>query len=177
LVSIISSEGPDTFGFKPTPEANFAITDYFFVGTVFNGATSDFRQFNRDGDVYTFVTELFNPVLNPIAVDPIRSLIPVQIPRTSRVAIVHQRFNIQGTAAGLVFLSTRAFLPGAASPSRNLNFQSVATGALENFVVEYESMLPADSAGDIEVNTTGAVNVTGASLTYSTIGYVEQGRP
>lgn len=94
---VISAEAPDGTGGKPTPEAGgFLSSDYRYVGCAFNGATSNLRNFRREGNTYVYVDET-GPLLHfaDVAVTPAKTTVLVDeaggqnaCPDTTRLVIL-----------------------------------------------------------------------------------------
>lgn len=180
LVPIISSEAPDDFGFKPTPEPDFAITDYFFVGSVYNGPAGDFVAFTRDGNTYLFdlgFTDASFTILT-LATDPVRDTLDlIGVPATAREAIVGFQPFTEATGAGLFSAVFQIFREGASAYFSQNTVTGIATGAGNPARGYFQAHVPVNSDREIELNRSTLVNAPSAGVNVTLHGYVEQGRP
>lgn len=179
LVPVISSEAPDDFGFKPTPEPDFAITDYFFVGSVYNGAAGDFIAFTKDGSTTLFDLGAALPPIVSVAVDPARDVVDlIVVPETARIAIVGFRVGTSATAAGAFQAAFNVFKEGAAAYfAQAVIVGGVAAAGGAAAGEFFTAHVPVNSNREIEVNSSLFTNATSIGATITVLGYVEQGRP
>ena len=87
-VVVISSEPPDEFGCKPTPQGGFESFDYLYVGSFFNNEYSDIEPFAKEGNHVLFRNGMPLVWWGAPAVYPLRSTVTVPMPATSRMALL-----------------------------------------------------------------------------------------
>jgi hypothetical protein len=85
---VISSEPPDEFGCKPTPQPSFNSFDYLYVGSFFNNEYSDIEPFAKEGNHVLFRNGMPQVWWGAPAVYPLRSTVTVPMPATSRMALL-----------------------------------------------------------------------------------------
>lgn len=180
LVPIISAEAPDSNGYKPTPEANFLSGEYIYVGAVYNGSAGNFVPFTRDGDTTLFEVGFTDPsfTIASLAADPLRDLVDlIGVPATARMAIVGFEPNATATGAGLFSAVFNVFREGAAAYFSRNTVTSIATGAGNPAREYFQAHVPVNANREIEVNNSTLTNASGAGVTMTLHGFVEQGRP
>ena len=97
----ISTEAPNEFGHKPTAEAGFGGFEYLYVGSFFNNASSDIRQFVRSGNQTLWIGQKDTIPGAAVSDTPTRDTKTIpNLPSTAKVAIVEvtAQMNLIGTA-------------------------------------------------------------------------------
>jgi len=176
----LSSEKPDSFGRKPTPQVGFASDDYLYCGVVYNNSAGDFYPFRKNGHIYLLEgTSLAAPWVDfymgatPATGDTIPNnpgvlVQTMNLPGTARNGIVDIEIERSGTTSSVAGVNIFNNNTGAVPKLTRLEW-----GGTNNFAPDAKTVqlfMKGTSARQIGLRQDGMVDLT-AHVSLS--GFVE----